>query len=228
MDTETMFIVIGTVGGTAFCVAALLIARNEYVYISNREPSEPSAPWCACCGKFSEGTRTALRQCRCLGSALVAPERKKRSSKKAEDPAKTPQRVSRSTLLPAVDIMQLTKQMRRDNLIDEAQAKKLSDMVVNGDGKLIALVQKHHDPEVALTRNERFMAALVLLSAKRTAPAATEDEQAEKKAAAAKTRLKHAARLVTLADWSKKNDMREEDVDEEQGGDKQWKHTRRL
>jgi len=155
---------------------------------------------------------------------MISPEENGQSKAKGdiEPPPEKPVRIPRSTLLPAVDIMHMVKRMRKDDLIDEDQTKQLSDMVVNGDMKLIVLVKKHQDPDVPLTRNQQFSAALIRLAAKRANPVRSQED----KAAAAKTRLQKATRSVTLADWALNNMKHEEgEMGEEGNMEQQWRHA---
>lgn len=148
MDATTMYILIGCAGGLVLTVAAAAVLYNEYLYRKAR--GETNEPW-SCC--FSAVFWRDVR--RRLGCAP-----------KDQGQGKKPGAVGGREVKPylptfkeSVDCMFLVRRMKKDGLIDEAGAKRLSDAVASRDTRLLALVRKHTKKATAdtvLTRNAEF------------------------------------------------------------------------
>eukprot|EP00614_Pseudopedinella_elastica_P027506 CAMPEP_0172643682 /NCGR_PEP_ID=MMETSP1068-20121228/237960_1 /TAXON_ID=35684 /ORGANISM="Pseudopedinella elastica, Strain CCMP716" /LENGTH=132 /DNA_ID=CAMNT_0013457795 /DNA_START=229 /DNA_END=627 /DNA_ORIENTATION=- len=59
--------------------------------------------------------------------------------------------------------MYMIQRLKKDGILDNTQASRLSGSVAKRDFRLMRLVQKHERRGIPITRNEEFRAELVLL-----------------------------------------------------------------
>jgi hypothetical protein len=140
-------------------VAASAVSYNEYLYRKAR--GETNEPWCCC---FSATVwRDVQRRLGWPITDLVTGQGKTNS----RDAVSVPE-VQRyqPPFKESVDCMFLVKRLKKDGLVDEDGAKRLSDTVASRDPRLLALIRKHTKNLTAdsvLTRNAEFQVRASLI-----------------------------------------------------------------
>lgn len=191
---DTMYVIIGCVGGSALVLALTAIGRNEYIYrMSRRRGDEDDG--CGRCNKQCFYKMSLLPRYLGFHVNRVQPQPK-------EEPSNGPvngaaQVRGGAPFKESVDVMFIIKKLHKQNLIDAGQAKRLSGMVPEHDPRLLRLLRRYNKHDVALSRNQNFATALVEMA--RKLPSKADEDKARAEAAKAREAEAAAARSEASA-----------------------------